>query len=113
MTGEEIARELINVLSVEYGISSDRVLASMRDRASANGVTYNANYSDHLLKDVRCWLLFPYDRPGGRKIPHSSSRFFCRYHCSLIALELDCYGGTKQAKRSFLTAQHASGADGK
>ena len=38
LAGEEIARELINVLSVEYGIASERVLASMRDRASANGV---------------------------------------------------------------------------
>ena len=38
LTGEEIARELINVLSVEYGITPERVLASMRDRASANGV---------------------------------------------------------------------------
>ena len=35
LTGEEIARELINVLSVEYSISSERVLASMRDRASS------------------------------------------------------------------------------
>ena len=38
LAGEEIARELINVLSVEYGIASERVLASMRDQASANGV---------------------------------------------------------------------------
>ena len=38
LTGEEIARELINVLSVEYSISSERVLASLRDRASTNGV---------------------------------------------------------------------------
>ena len=38
MTGEEIAREIINTLSVEYGISVDRVLASMRDRASTNEV---------------------------------------------------------------------------
>ena len=35
MTGEEIAREIINTLSVEYGISIDRVLATMRDRASS------------------------------------------------------------------------------
>ena len=33
----KIPKELINLLSVEYGITSDRVLASMRDRASANG----------------------------------------------------------------------------
>ena len=38
LTGEEIARELINVLSVEYGITSERVLASMCDQAAANGV---------------------------------------------------------------------------
>ena len=38
LTGEQLARELINVLSVEYGITSDRVVASMRDRASVNGV---------------------------------------------------------------------------
>ena len=38
MTGEEIARELINVLSVEYSITSGTLLASMRDRASVNGV---------------------------------------------------------------------------
>ena len=37
MTGEEIARELISVLSAGYGITSDRVIAAMRDRASANG----------------------------------------------------------------------------
>ena len=38
MTGEEIARELINVLSIEYGITSERLLASMSDQASANGI---------------------------------------------------------------------------
>ena len=38
MTGEEIARELISVLSTNYSIASDRLLASMRDRASVNGV---------------------------------------------------------------------------
>ena len=38
LAGEEIAREFINVLSVEYGIGSERVLASMQDLASVNGV---------------------------------------------------------------------------
>ena len=33
MTGEEIARQLISVLSVEYGITSDRLLTAMRDWA--------------------------------------------------------------------------------
>ena len=38
MTGEEIARELINTLSVVYGISSHLVLTTMRDRAACNNV---------------------------------------------------------------------------
>ena len=38
MTGEEIARDLISALSVEYGITSERLLAAMRDRASVNVV---------------------------------------------------------------------------
>ncbi len=31
MMGEEIARELISAISIEYGITSDRLLAAMRD----------------------------------------------------------------------------------
>lgn len=38
MTGEEIARQLIGVLSIGYGIASDHLLAAMRDRASVNNV---------------------------------------------------------------------------
>ena len=48
LTGEEIARELINVLSVEYSISSETVLASMRDRASSNGVAMRTLQVDSL-----------------------------------------------------------------
>lgn len=35
MTGEEIARELVNVISVEYGISVNQLLAAIHDQASA------------------------------------------------------------------------------
>ena len=38
MTGEEIARELINCLSVEYSVRADLVLATMHDRAASNNV---------------------------------------------------------------------------
>ena len=38
MTGEEIARELINTLSAEYGISSSHILGCMHDRVGCNGV---------------------------------------------------------------------------
>ena len=36
VTGEELARELISVLSVKYGISTDLLLAAMKDRATVN-----------------------------------------------------------------------------
>ena len=38
LSGEEIACEIISVLSTSYGINSDRLLACMRDGAAANGV---------------------------------------------------------------------------
>ena len=38
MAGEEITMDLISTLSGEYGITSERLLAAMRDRASVNRV---------------------------------------------------------------------------
>ena len=38
LTGEEVARTVISTLSTECGIPSDRLTASMRDRASVNEV---------------------------------------------------------------------------
>ena len=38
LSGEEIARELFGILSVNYSIDSSRLLAFMRDGASTNGV---------------------------------------------------------------------------
>ncbi len=38
MSGEEVARELISTLSVQYSIPSNGLLAAMRDSASVNGV---------------------------------------------------------------------------
>ena len=56
MTGEEIARELINTLSVRYGISSELLLAAMHDRASTNNIamrTVKVVYPS--LIDVGCF----------------------------------------------------------
>ena len=38
LSGEEVARQLIVCLSTELGVSSDKLVASMRDRASVNTV---------------------------------------------------------------------------
>ena len=38
MTGEEIAREILQTVLTEFGVNGDRLVAAMRDRAAANGV---------------------------------------------------------------------------
>lgn len=56
MTGEEVARQLITVLSTELGIASDLVIAAMRDRASVNDVamrTVAVLY--HNILDIGCF----------------------------------------------------------
>ena len=56
MTGEEIAQQIIVILSTEFGISSNLIVVAMRDRASVNDVamrTIKAVY--HELLDVGCF----------------------------------------------------------
>ncbi len=56
LTGEEIARELIHVLSVNFSIGPGQLIAAMRDRASVNNVamrTLKIVYPD--LLDVGCF----------------------------------------------------------
>ena len=78
MTGEERARELVNVLSVEYGIGVTnsveygigvtKLLAAMHDRASANTLamtTIKVLYSN--LLDVGCYS-HTLDRPRRSKV---------------------------------------------
>ena len=56
MTGEEVAREILAVLSTELGITSQYLLATMRGRASINNVavrTLQLMYPDAL--DAGCF----------------------------------------------------------
>ena len=56
MSGEQVARELITALSIQYRISSSSLLAAMRDRASVNDVairTIKVIYP--ALLDVGCF----------------------------------------------------------
>lgn len=73
MTGEEIARELIDSLSVQYSIRSDLVLATMRDRAACNNVavrTLKVVYPTIL--DIGCFS-HTLDLVGGKfSTPHLS-----------------------------------------
>jgi len=56
ITGEEIARELVTVLSTELSISPDKVVGAMRERALVNNVamrTISAIFN--LLMDMPCF----------------------------------------------------------
>ena len=56
MTGEEVARQLIMVLSTELGIASHLLVAVMRDRASVNSVamrTVSIIYNQ--IMDIGCF----------------------------------------------------------
>ena len=56
LSGEEIAREVINLLSTKFGIGPNHLISAMRDRASANNVamrTLKVIYSNVL--DVGCF----------------------------------------------------------
>ena len=64
LTGEEIVHELVQILSVSYSISSDYLVAAMRDRASVNSVamkTVKIIYPNAL--DVGCFS-HAFDRVG-------------------------------------------------
>ena len=84
MTGEETVREVVNTLSVEYGISSERLFAAMRDRASANTVamrTVKILYPNML--DVGCFA-HTLDHVGDHfKTPNLYE--FCRLWISLFS----------------------------
>ena len=69
-SGEEIARELITVLSVNYGIHPSLLLAAMRDGASSNNVAmrtlnvvyphiFDVAYFSHTLDRVGRWFSTP------------------------------------------------------
>ena len=58
MTGEEIAQQIIVIVSTEFGISSNLIVVAMRDRASVNDVamrTIKVVYNE--LLDVGCFSL--------------------------------------------------------
>ena len=56
LAGEEIARELISVLSVSYSIRQNDLLAAMRDRASTNNVAmHTLKIVYPLVVDIGCF----------------------------------------------------------
>ena len=72
LTGQEVARELISVLSRQFGIDSNRIIAVMRDRASINNVALKT--LKIVLSDfVRCRVYGTYAQSCGRTFQASKS----------------------------------------
>ena len=62
LAGEEIARELISVLSVSYSIRQNDLLAAMRDRASTNNVAmHTLKIVYPLVVDIQCRMFLTYN----------------------------------------------------
>ena len=56
MNGDELAREVISILLVGYGISSNQLLACMNDRASVNcAAMHTIKVVFPLLVDIGCY----------------------------------------------------------
>jgi len=82
LTGEEVAHEMIQVLSVSYSIPSDHLIAAMRDRASVNSVamrTVKIVYRNIL--DIGC-LSHALDRVG----EHFHIPILAEFICSWLSL---------------------------
>lgn len=72
VTGEEITREVIGVLSTGYSIGSNQLLAGMRDRAYVNNV---AMRTIKILLDVGCFF-YTIDHVGENFNTHVLISFF-------------------------------------
>jgi len=56
LTGEEIAHELINISSAQYGITSNEIVTVMRDRASINNAVMRT--LKIIFPTVLMWAVF-------------------------------------------------------
>ena len=75
MSGEEMASELINVISAQYGTTSNKLVAVMHDRAACNGValrTIKIVYSS--IVDIGCFS-YMLDLVGGKSVTPFLSLF--------------------------------------
>lgn len=78
MTVEELARVIISTLSTSYGIELNRLVASMRDRASVNSVAMTTMTTLKLLYpsllDIGCFF-HTLDRVGEQYKVHVADEF--------------------------------------
>ena len=112
MAGEEIAREIINALSMQLCVSSNLVVAMMHDRAACNGValrTLKVVYP--MLVDVGCFS-HTLDLVGEKlSIPHLSASTVWWVSLFLTAQSQSCFGGREQEDQLKDSLQRDGGAN--
>ena len=94
MTGEEIARVLITVLSTTYSIESEHILAAMRDRASTNNVaisTLNILYPK--LINISC-----FSHTISHTIDHVGERFKLQSSLNLCPIQFEHFSQSPKAR---------------
>ena len=112
MTGEEIAQQIIVILSTEFGMSSNLIVSAMHDRTSVNDVamrTIKVVYND--LLDVGCF---------SHTLNHVGERMntpilhdFCNTWIALFSRSPRsvCCGGPKQVSQHLHTPQLSGGVN--
>ena len=95
LTGEEIARELISVLKVDYGISQGTLVGTMHDRASTNSVamaTLRVLYPEIL--DVGCYA---------HTIDHVGERFSTPTLSEFVTAWINLFSRSPKARLAWQT----------
>ena len=72
MTGEQIAQQIIVILSTEFGISSNLMVAAMHERASVNDVAMRT--IKVVYNELLCWMFLSHfeSRGGTNEYSHTS-----------------------------------------
>ncbi len=114
MTREDVARELISILSTQYGIGSDQLLGALRDRASVNNVAMATLKVVYLtILDVGCFS-HTIDNMGRHFNTPTLRDFLTAWlNFSLAVLKHALHGGHGQVEPWEATVEQGGGRNGR
>ena len=114
VTGEEIARELLSIISVTLGVESHMLLGVMHDRASVNSAAMRIVRGMYpRVLDIGC-ISHTLDLVGSKcKCPSLHIFFTLWISFFHIFLKVGPYGKKKQVERCHLIPKLGGGVDGR
>ena len=114
VSGEELARELISVLSVALGVESNQLLAVMHNRVSVNAAAVcivKVVYPN--MVDIGC-ISHTLDIVGDKFKTPDLNHFFTLWNSLFLTVsKQELYGNSKQAEQCHRVQQLGGGVDGK